>query len=183
MSEEMLKNALREIEGFYGGTILNGGILESAWISELEKLPLQQVHVAIARCFKNNPKKYGYFPSINDILEFANNSLPQENRQAYMAVDTSQLALPAAYTGMSPEESEATKKEILISRLYLLSSSWLSPDEKSNFHERMRAFDIEELSKMISTARQSPAKQKRAMKVAHQAAIEYFEKLVKTHTV
>lgn len=179
MSSEELRNALREIEAFYGGTILNGGILESAWISELESLPLQQVRIAIARCFKNNPKKYSYFPSINDILEFANNGMPQENRQAYRPIDPSQLALPAAYTGVSPEETQATKKEIAISRLYLLSSPWLSPEEKATFHERMRAFEYSQIQEMISTAKTAPSSQKKRLEVAHQAAIQYFENLVK----
>jgi hypothetical protein len=178
MSSEELRNALQEIEKFYGGTILNGGILESAWISELEKIPLQQVRIAIARCFKNNPKKYSYFPSINDILEFANNGMPQENRQAYQYIDPSQLALPAA-SGVSPEETQATKKEIAISRLYLLSCSWLSPEEKATFHQRMRGFEIHQIERMISTAKAAPSRQKNRLEVAHQAAIQYFENLVK----
>lgn len=179
MSSEELRNALQEIEKFYGGTILNGGILESAWISELEKIPLQQVRIAIARCFKNNPKKYSYFPSINDILEFADNGMPQENRQAYRSVDPSQLALPPGYTGVSPEEAEATKKEIAISRLYLLSTAWLSPEEKATFHQRMRAFHLPQIEQMISTAKTAPSSQKKRLEVGKQAAIQYFENLVK----
>lgn len=179
MSSEELRNALREIETFYGGEILNGGILESAWISELEKISLQQIRIAIARCFKNKPRKYSYFPSINDILEFADNGMPQENRQAYMTVDPSQLALPPGYTGVSPEEAEATKKQIAIARLYLLSAPWLSPEEKDTFHERMRAFEYPEIQQMISTARTAPSSQKKRLEVAHQAAIQYFENLAK----
>jgi hypothetical protein len=177
MSEELLHSALREIEQFYGGVILNGGILESAWLDELEKLPLQQVQVAIARLFKNNPKKYGYFPSINDVLELARGSMPAENSQAYASADLSKPALPASYEGgISPEEAEANKKEILISRLFLASNSSLSKEEINDFFPKMREFSFHELEQMLLVAK-SPVISKGKFSTAHSAAVSMYESL------
>lgn len=178
-SEAVLNSVLSELEEHYGGQILNGKILEFAWRNGLAKLSDQELQMAIARCFQKHPRKYNYFPCVDDILELADNGMPQENRQAYMTVDPSQLALPPGYTGVSPEETEATKKEIAIARLYLLSAPWLSPEEKGTFHERMRAFEYPEIQQMISTAKVVPPRQKKRLEVAHQAAIQYFENLVK----
>lgn len=177
-----LRNAIAEIEQFYGGVILNGGILESVWISELEKLSLPQLQVGIARCFKNNPKKYGYFPSVNDILELARGSTPTENAQAYVTPDLSQAALPAAYTGISPEEAEANKKEVLIGRLYLLNSPHLSAEEKQNFHSKMREFEVYQLEQMVEVAKLAPRVKAGGWEVAHQVALDYFENLVSRPT-
>lgn len=176
MNEELLRNALREIEQFYGGVILNGGILESAWLDELEKLSLQQVQVAIARLFKNNPKKFGYFPSINDVLELARGSMPSENSQAYATADLSKPALPTSYEGsISPEEAEANKKEILISRLFLLRKSSLPEEEAEGFFFRMRQCYLHELEQMLLVAN-SPVIS--SSKSAHSAAVNIFESLV-----
>ena len=176
MNEELLRNALREIEQFYGGVILNGGILESAWLDELEKLSLQRVQVAIARLFKNNPKKYGYFPSINDILELARGSMPSENSQAYATADLSKPALPTSYEGsISPEEAEANRKEILISRLFLLRKSSLPEEEAEGFFFRMRQCYLHELERMLLVAN-SPVISN--SKSAHSAAVNVLESLV-----
>lgn len=178
-SEAVLNSVLSELEEHYGGQILNGKILEFTWRNGLAKLSDQELQMAIARCFQKHPRKYNYFPCVDDILELANNGMPQENRQAYRPIDPSQLALPAAYTGVSPKETQATKKEIAISRLYLLSCSWLSPEEKATFHQRMRGFEIHQIERMISTAKTAPSRQKNRLEVAHQAAIQYFENLVR----
>ena len=175
MNEELLRNALREIEQFYGGVILNGGILESAWFDELEKLSLQQVQVAIARLFKNNPKKFGYFPSINDVLELARGSMPSENSQAYATADLSKPALPTSYEGsISPEEAEASRKEILISRLFLLKKSSLPGEEAEGFFFRMRQCYLHELEQMLLVANSPTISNSKS---AHSAAVNIFESL------
>lgn len=176
MNEELLRNALREIEQFYGGVILNGGILESAWLDELEKLPLQQVQVAIARLFKNNPKKFGYFPSINDVLELARGSMPSENAQAYATADLSKPALPTSYEGsISPEEAEASRKEILISKLFLLRKSSLPEEEAEGFFFRMRQSHLHELEQMLLVANSPTISNSKS---ARSAAANVFESLM-----
>lgn len=155
MNEELLRNALREIEQFYGGVILNGGILESAWLDELEKLSLQQAQVAIARLFKNNPKKYGYFPSINDILELARGSLPAENSEVFKVHSINNLQLP-------PEDDQKAHKRGLIGRLYLHLKAkkrvGKTELEKQDFYEKFEKYSIEELSNLLEIERPEKTK-------------------------
>jgi hypothetical protein len=178
---EQYKQAIAELENFYGGNILNGGILEATWISEMQKLSIQQLQVAIARCFKKHPRKYNYFPSPDEILELGRGSLPVENSQAYTTPDLSKPALPASYEGISPEEAEATQREILIARLFLLSKGSLPEEETKIFHQKMRNFPAHELEAMILNAKPSVLYRKNFLS-AHDAALKYFENLASRTT-
>jgi hypothetical protein len=191
---EQYKQAIAELESFYGGNVLNGGILEATWISEMQKLPIQQIQIGIARCFKKNPRKYNYFPAPDEILDLARGSMPAQNSQAYATADLSKPALPAAYIclkglkglsprssstsegGISPEEAEANKKEILIARLFLASKSFLSKEEISDFFPKMRGFSFDELDQMLRVAK-SPVITKGKLPSAHSLAISTFESL------
>lgn len=171
---EQHKQAIAELECFYGGNVLNGGILEATWISEMQKLSIQELQVAIARCFKKHPRKYNYFPSPDEILEFARGSVPAENSQAYQKGDLTKPPLPAC-EGISPEEAEATKREILISRLFLASMKSLNEQEKDNFFPRMRKFSTHDLEQMVLTAN-SPVIIKQKLS-AYSTALNMFESL------
>ena len=173
---EQYKQAIAELETFYGGNVLNGGILEATWISEMQKLPIQQIQVGIARCFKKNPRKYNYFPSPDEILDLAKGSMHTENSQAYAAADLSKPALPASYEGISPEEAEANKREILISRLFVASMRSLSKEEIDGFFPKMRNFPTCELEQMLKVAK-SPVISKERFSSAHNSAINMLESL------
>jgi hypothetical protein len=174
---EQYKQAIAELETFYGGNVLNGGILEATWISEMQKLPIQQIQIGIARCFKKNPRKYNYFPAPDEILDLAKGSVHAENSQAYATADLSKPALPVSYEGgISPEEAEANKKEILISRLFLASKSSLSKEEIDGFFPKMRGFPFDELKQMLLVAK-SPVIAKSKFPSAHSSAISMFESL------
>ena len=173
-NESLLTSVLSELEEHYGGQILNGKILENTWRNGLARLSDQQVQIAVARCFQKRPRKYNYFPCVDDILEFARDSLPTEDAQAYAMADLSKPALPASYEGISPEEAEATKKEILISRLFLASTRSLSKEERDNFYPRFRQFAIHELEEMLLVAK-SPIISKDKFSSAQNIALSMFD--------
>ena len=173
MTDNELRDALGELDGFYGQHILNGGILEATWMAELSHLSLPQVHTAIARCFKKNPKQYGFFPSVDTILELVvANRTPGENSQAYRTADPSQAQLPSVE--MSPEEKAKNRKAMLIAKLFLLSAPFLSKGENETFMLDMDKHNIHEIEQMITTCKKvSPCK-----KSVHAAAMSVFEEIV-----
>ena len=175
-NETLLTSVLSELEEHYGGQVLNGKILENTWRNGLAKLSDQQLQIAVARCFQKHPRKYNYFPCVDDVLNLARGSMPVENAQAYQTADLSKPALPAAYTGVSPEDLEANKKEILISRLFLASKSSLSKEEIDSFFSKMREFSFHELEQMLLVAK-SPVIAKSKFSSAHSSAINMFESL------
>jgi hypothetical protein len=148
MSEH--KRAIAELESFYGGNILNGGILEATWISEMQKLSIQQLQVAIARCFKKHPRKYNYFPSPDEILELGRGSLPAENSEIYKVQSTNNLQIP-------PEDDQKAYKRGLIGRLYLHLKNKKRVGkgelERQDFYEKFEEYSIEELSNLLEIER------------------------------
>jgi hypothetical protein len=143
---EQYKQAIAELETFYGGNVLNGGILEATWISEMQKLSIQQLQVAIARCFKKHPRKYNYFPSPDEILELGRGSLPAENSEIYKVQSINNLQL-------SPEDDQKAHKRGLIGRLYLHLKNKKRVGkgelERQDFYEKFEKYSIEELSNLL----------------------------------
>ena len=175
-NETLLTSVLSELEEHYGGQILNGKILENTWRNGLSKLSDQQLQIAVARCFQKHPRKYNYFPCVDDILELARGSMPAENAQAYATPDLSKPALPTSYEGsISPEEAEASRKEVLISRLFLLRKSSLPKEEAEGFFFRMRQCYLHELEQMLLVANSPTISNGKS---AHSAAVDVFESLV-----
>lgn len=175
-NETLLTSVLSELEEYYGGQILNGKILENTWRNGLSKLSDQQLQIAVARCFQKHPRKYNYFPCVDDILELARGSMPSENSQAYATADLSKPALPPSYEGtISPEEAEASRKEILISKLFLLRKSSLPEEEAEGFFFRMRECYLHELEQMLLVANSPTISNSKS---AHSAAVNMFESLV-----
>jgi hypothetical protein len=148
MSEH--KRAIAELESFYGGNILNGGILEATWISEMQKLSIQQLQVAIARCFKKHPRKYNYFPSPDEILELGRGSLPAENSEIYKVQSINNLQIP-------PEDDQKAYKRGLIGRLYLHLKNkervGKGELERQDFYEKFEEYSIEELENLLEIER------------------------------
>lgn len=152
---EQYKRAIAELETFYGGNVLNGGILEATWMQMSEKLSIQQLQVAIARCFKKHPRKYNYFPSPDEILELGRGSLPAENSEVFKVHSINNLQLP-------PEDDQKAHKRGLIGRLYLHLKAkkrvGTTELEKQDFYEKFEKYSIEELSNLLEIERPEKTK-------------------------
>jgi hypothetical protein len=176
MSEH--KRAIAELESFYGGNILNGGILEATWISEMQKLSIQQLQVAIARCFKKHPRKYNYFPSPDEILELGRGSLPAENSEIYKVQSINNLQLP-------PEDDQKAHKRGLIGRLYLClkikKRVGKTELEKQDFYKKFESYSIEELSNLLEIERPEIRRNSTHITPEHAATPEAQEYACKLH--
>jgi hypothetical protein len=176
MSEH--KRAIAELESFYGGNILNGGILEATWISEMQKLSIQQLQVAIARCFKKHPRKYNYFPSPDEILELGRGSLPAENSEIYKVQSINNLQLP-------PEDDQKAHKRGLIGRLYLClkikKRVGKTELEKQDFYKKFESYSIEELSNLLEIERPEIRRNSTHITPEHAATPEAQEYARKLH--
>jgi hypothetical protein len=179
MSEqsEQYKRAIAELETFYGGNVLNGGILEATWISEMQKLPIQQLQVAIARCFKKHPRKYNYFPSPDEILELGRGSLPAENSEIYKVRSINDhLQLP-------PEDDQEAYKRVLIERLYLClklkKRVGKTELEKQDFYKKFESYSSMELSNLLEIER--PYRNSTHITPEHAATPEHAEYTRKLH--
>jgi len=176
MSEH--KRAIAELESFYGGNILNGGILEATWISEMQKLSIQQLQVAIARCFKKHPRKYNYFPSPDEILELGRGSLPAENSEIYKVQSINNLQIP-------PEDDQKAYKRGLIGRLYLHLKNKKRVGkgelERQDFYEKFEEYSIEELSNLLEIERSEIRRNSTLITPDHAATPEAQEYTRKLH--
>ena len=176
MSEH--KRAIAELESFYGGNILNGGILEATWISEMQKLSIQQLQVAIARCFKKHPRKYNYFPSPDEILELGRGSLPAENSEIYKVQSINNLQIP-------PEDDQKAYKRGLIGRLYLClkikKRVGKTELEKQDFYKKFESYSIEELSNLLEIERPEIRRNSTHITPEHAATPEAQEYARKLH--
>ena len=177
MSEH--KRAIAELESFYGGNILNGGILEATWISEMQKLSIQQLQVAIARCFKKHPRKYNYFPSPDEILELGRGSLPAENSEIYKVHSINDhLQLPL-------EDDQKVYKRVLIQRLYLClklkKRVGKTELEKQDFYKKVESYSIEELSDSLEIERPEIGRNSTHITPEHAATPEAQEYARKLH--
>jgi hypothetical protein len=176
MSEH--KRAIAELESFYGGNILNGGILEATWISEMQKLSIQQLQVAIARCFKKHPRKYNYFPSPDEILELGRGSLPAENSEIYKVQSINNLQLP-------PEDDQKAHKRGLIGRLYLClkikKRVGKTELEKQDFYKKFESYSIKELSNLLEIERPEIRRNSTHITPEHAATPEAQEYARKLH--
>ncbi len=154
LNEQQIKALVSELESFYGAIVMNGGILESLWIQKLQDLSLQQVEDAIAICFTKNPKQYGFFPSPQQILDYAQGEYPPpgeyksyEETMAYI----NQRALP--YEEPTPEQiQELAYRGRLMGRIISYGGRFMTHDEKDAFITSLKHKQTHELEHMAKNA-------------------------------
>ena len=140
------QKAIQELEAFYGGTVLNGGILESAWYDALSRISVEDLEYAIAQCFKFHPRQYNYFPSPEDIRKLAFDT--QENHQSAKIFDANKFQLP-------PENNQEAHKRGLIGRLYqhykIKNRVGRSSQDREEFSQRFSTYSVEQLETLLDT--------------------------------
>lgn len=148
------KASVAELENFYNGNILNGGILEASWYQSLKHLSLPQLQSAIARCFKKHPRQYNFFPSAGQILEFAQGEYRPPGE--CVKQDFKAPALPSQEQRMTPQQiAEAHKRGRLVARIILNSRGYMTPEQKDELIEQLKQKETHELEAIASTAAQS----------------------------
>lgn len=71
-SDAAFEKYMSVLQTFYGTTvILDGGFIEEIYFKALEKLSDAELEKAIATCIKKKSRQYGYFPSAEQLLEYA----------------------------------------------------------------------------------------------------------------
>jgi hypothetical protein len=177
-NEPLLTSILSELEEYYGGQILNGKILENTWRNGLARLSDQQVQIAVARCFQKHPRKYNYFPCVDDILELARGSLPAENPEIYKVQSINNLQIP-------PEDDQKAHKRGLIGRLYLClkikKRVGKTELEKQDFYKKFESYSIEELSNLLEIERPEIRRNSTHITPEHAATPEAQEYARKLH--
>jgi hypothetical protein len=177
-NEPLLTSILSELEEYYGGQILNGKILENTWRNGLARLSDQQVQIAVARCFQKHPRKYNYFPCVDDILELARGSLPAENPEIYKVQSINNLQIP-------PEDDQKAYKRGLIGRLYLHLKNkervGKGELERQDFYKKFEEYSIEELSNLLEIERSEIRRNSTLITPDHAATPEAQEYTRKLH--
>ena len=148
LNYQSFQKAIQELENFYGGKVLNGGILESTWYEALSRISVEDLNYAVAKCFRFHPRQYNYFPSPEDIRKLAFDA--QENSGAFKVQSINNLQLP-------PEEDQKAHKRGLIGRLYLHLKNKKRVGkgelERQDFYEKFEKYSIEELSNLLEIER------------------------------
>lgn len=160
LTHEEFKSCIQELEQFYNGNVMNGGILEATWFQALEKLPLQQLQSAVAKCFKKHPRAYNFFPSPDQILELAKGEYrpPGENVMGNFTLN----ALPSSEDRLTPEQkAELQLRGLLTAKIIVNCSGFMSPEEKEGLIERLRIKPTHELEDIAASAERSQASRKK----------------------
>lgn len=145
------KDAVSELQSFYGGNILNGGILESAWYETLKHFPLHRLQSAIARCFKKHPRAYNFFPSCDQILEFGQGEYRPPG-ECVMG-DFSLAALPSHEARLTPDQiAELSLRGRLVARIILNCTGYMTTDRKEALIEQFKSTPTYELERIASTS-------------------------------
>ncbi|RCJ20109.1 hypothetical protein A6S26_05155 [Nostoc sp. ATCC 43529] len=141
------KDSVSELQSFYGGSILNGGILEAAWYETLKHLSLPRLQNGIARCFKKHPRAYNFFPSADQILEFAQGEYRPPG-ECVMG-DFSLKALPSHEDRLTPEQiAELSKRGRLVARIILNCTGYMTPERKEQLIEQFKTTSTHELERI-----------------------------------
>lgn len=166
------QKAIQELETFYGGNVLNGGILEKTWYDALSRISVEDLNYAVAQCFRFHPRQYNYFPSPEDLRKLAFDA--QENHQSSQIFQVDTLQLP-------PENDQEAVRRNLISRLYLnyWANGRVRAEHKEEFHQKFSNHSIEELQRLIDIEvhQRGQAKGVKADDAITPEGREYTEKL------
>lgn len=166
------KNCIAELQSFYGGNILNGGILEGAWYASLKHLPLPKLQRAIALCFKKHPRAYNFFPAVDQILEFA--TYPERPPGECVKQDFKALCLPSHEQGITPEQkTEAVLRGKLMAQIIINTTGFMTPEQKDTLIEQLKQKQTHELEAIASTARESQTYRKRGFNNLGSSLREY----------
>lgn len=145
------KDAVSELQSFYGANILNGGILEAAWYETLKHLSLGRLQNGVARCFKKHPRAYNFFPSVGQILEFAQGEYrpPGECVMGNFSIP----ALPSHEARLSADQiAELSKRGRLVARIILNCTGYMTSDRKEELIEQFKSTPTYELERIASTS-------------------------------
>ncbi|MEH1821516.1 MAG: hypothetical protein V7L31_20955 [Nostoc sp.] len=145
------KDSVSELQSFYGGNILNNGILEAAWYETLKHLSLPRLQNGIARCFKKHPRAYKFFPSSGQILEFAQGEYrpPGECVMGNFSLPV----LPSHEDRLTPEQiAELSKRGRLVARIILNCTGYMTSERKETLIEQFKTTPTHELERIASTS-------------------------------
>ncbi|MEH1808524.1 hypothetical protein [Nostoc sp.] len=145
------KDSVSELQSFYGGNILNGGILETAWYETLKHLSLGRLHSGIARCFKKHPRAYNFFPSCDQVLEFAQGEYrpPGECVMGNFSLPV----LPSYEQRLTPEQiAELSKRGRLVARIILNCTGYMTSERKEELIEQFKSTPTYELERIAFTS-------------------------------
>jgi hypothetical protein len=175
MNYQDFQTAIQELESFYGGKILNGGILEATWYECFKNVSIEDLNYAISKCFRYHPRQYNYFPNPEEIRKLLFDS--QENHQASKVVNASDFILP-------PEDDDKACKRNMIWRLYqhykIRKKVGISNEDREDFFKRFSNHSFDELELLIGQEVHQIAKKSKADPLINDAitpeAREYLEK-------
>lgn len=145
MNYQDFQTAIQELESFYGGKILNGGILEATWYECFKNVSVEDLNYAISKCFRHHPRQYNYFPNPEEIRKLLFDS--QENHQSSKVVTVSDFILP-------PESDEKAYKRNMLWRLYqhykIRKRIGRTDEDREEFFKRFSDYSITEIETMIA---------------------------------
>lgn len=145
------ENCVREIESFYNGSILNGGIMEATWFGTLKHLSTEQLQLAVGRCFKKHPRQYNFFPSADQILEFAQGEYRPPGESGIPPLDAP--VLPSYEDRLTPAQiAELSKRGRLVARIILNSTGHMTPEKKEQLIEQFKTTPTHELEMIAATS-------------------------------
>lgn len=157
LNNEVFTNIMESLESFYGvpGQVTGNQFIEDVYYEVLENLSDKEFKKAAAFCIKNKPKQYGFFPSPQQLLEYAKGEYrpPGEN------VVKANLEIPALASSdskLTPEQiKELQLRGRLQAKILAYGGRFMSTDEKNVFIDSLRLKPTYELEHMADNAEKS----------------------------
>jgi hypothetical protein len=154
LNNELFLSLMTSLERFYGliGHVTNDQFIEDIYYSTLKNCSDELFEVAIATCIKKNPKQYSFFPSAEQILEYAQGEYRPPG-QCTIVVDYSRPALSDGYVPPTPEQAqESAHRGRLMGRIISYGGKFMSYAEKDSFITSLKNKPTHELEHMAKNA-------------------------------
>lgn len=157
LDNQVFTNMMKTLESFYrlSGQVTENKFIEDVYYGVLENCSSEDLNNAVASCIKKNPKQYGFFPSPQQLLEYAKGEYrpPGEN------VVKANLEIPALASSdskLTPEQiKELQLRGRLQAKILAYGGRFMSTDEKNVFIDSLRLKPTYELEHMADNAEKS----------------------------
>lgn len=177
LNDKVFTTIMKSLESFYGlpGQVTGNEFVDDIYYGVLKHLSEREFKSAAASCIKNNAKQYGFFPSPQQLLEYAKGEYRPPGEMTVQA-DLNIPALESKEAKMSEEDiNELKYRGRLQAKILAYGGRFMSTDEKQAFIDSIKLKPTYELEHMANNAENARKAKDPNRAMAHLS--ESFEKI------
>lgn len=159
LNEEIFEETMLKLEKFYGltGHVTDDEFLQDIYYHALKHLSDKAFRAGTAKCIRDNPKQYGFFPSAKQLLEYSEGEyIPPGETGALRKLNIS--VLPDTEMRMTSKQKEEIRhRGALQAKILVYGGRFMTHDEKSAFIDSLKLKPTHELEAIALQAERAQA--------------------------